>query len=176
MYPLLPTMQNVHAHLIDQAMQELAELYRDDKVTLAQQFIWIQLLLERTGTVPNAEKEQIKERLTMFDQLFEESPMIQKKLKELREQLRDQWREQFQEQFQEQLREQLREQLKVETLQHTLVDFVGVRFPNLAGFAQKQAKLLNNPDTLETLTHNLFTASDAMMARRLLESVPEQPI
>ena len=148
MYPLLPTMQNVHAHLIDQAMQELAELYHDDTVTLAQQFVWLQLLLERTGTIPDLEKEQIKRRLTMFEQLFNESPMIQK----------------------------MREQSKVEMLQHTLVDFVGVRFPDLTDFAQKQTKLLNNLDQLEALTHKLFAASDAIMARRLLESVPEQPL
>src|SRR2546429_547862 len=30
MYPVLPTMQGVHAELLAQAMQELAELYRED--------------------------------------------------------------------------------------------------------------------------------------------------
>src|SRR5436309_2091661 len=44
MYPLLPTMKNVHAELAAQAMQELAELYHDDEVTLGQQLIWMQLL------------------------------------------------------------------------------------------------------------------------------------
>jgi len=78
MYPLLPTMNNVHTELIAQAMQELAELYCDDEVTLAQQFIWMRLLLERTDIVPDLEKEQIKERLDMFDELWEKSPTIQK--------------------------------------------------------------------------------------------------
>ena len=65
------------ADLIDQIMQELVELYRDDEVTLSQQFVLIQLPLERSSTLTRVEKEQIKGRLTMFEQLFEESPMIQ---------------------------------------------------------------------------------------------------
>ena len=129
MYPLLPTMNNVHADLISQVMQELAELYREDQEALSQQFIWIQLLLERTGTVPDLEKEQIKERLNMFEQLFEESPMIQKKLQQMREQIR------------EQMQVQVQEQSKVETLQHTLVDFVEVRFPDLTTFCAKTGKI-----------------------------------
>jgi hypothetical protein len=35
MYPLVPTMKNVHANLISQVLQELADLYRDDEVTLS---------------------------------------------------------------------------------------------------------------------------------------------
>ncbi len=57
MYPLLPTMQNVHANLISQVLQELTELYCDDQATLSQQLIWMQLLLERTGTVYDVEKD-----------------------------------------------------------------------------------------------------------------------
>src|SRR5436305_14210597 len=86
MYPLLPTMHGVHAELIAQAMQELAELYRDDEMTLAQQFVWMQLLLERTDTVQSLEKSKIEERLKMFDQLWNESPRIQKMKKQFREQ------------------------------------------------------------------------------------------
>ena len=82
----------------------------------------------------------------MFEQLFDESSMIQK----------------------------MYEQSKVETLQRTLLYFVEVSFPDLTDFAQKRTNYLKNTDTLEALIHDLFTASDATMARRLLESVPEQ--
>ena len=109
----------------------------------------------------------------MFDQLFEESPMIQQKLNVLREKLQGQWYEQWREQMQEQVREQMQEEIKVETLQRILVDFVEVRFPDLTDFAQKQVKLLKTQNALETLRHQLFVASDATMVRNLLESVPE---
>jgi hypothetical protein len=52
MYPLLPAMNGVHAEV----MQELTELYRDDEITLAQQFTWMKILLERTSTVTSLEK------------------------------------------------------------------------------------------------------------------------
>src|SRR5579864_5174934 len=77
MYPLLPTMNGVDAELISQVMQELTELYREDQVSLAQQFTWMSILLERTGTVKEPEKNRIKERLNMFDQLWNESPRVQ---------------------------------------------------------------------------------------------------
>jgi len=58
MYPLLPTMNNVHVDLINQVLQELSDLYRDDKATLAQQLIWLELLLERSDTVSVLEKRR----------------------------------------------------------------------------------------------------------------------
>jgi hypothetical protein len=77
MYPLLPAMDGVHAELISQVMQELTELYREDQASLAQQFTWMSILLERTDTVKEPEKSRIKERLSMFDQLWNESPRVQ---------------------------------------------------------------------------------------------------
>ena len=34
-YPLLPTMNGVHAELITQVMQELTDLYRDNETSLS---------------------------------------------------------------------------------------------------------------------------------------------
>jgi hypothetical protein len=146
MYPLLPTMNNVHADLIDQVTQELAELHRDDEATLSQQIFWLKLLLERTDTVPDIEKEQIKERLSMFDQLFEESPMIQK------------------------LRQQYFEQGEMRTLQRTLINIVRTRYPDLAELAQQQAGRFDKPDVLELLIQQVVATPDANTARWLLES------
>jgi len=58
-------------------MHELAKHYRDDKSSLEQEFIWMKLLLERTETITVQEKLKIQEKLTMFDQLWEESPTTQ---------------------------------------------------------------------------------------------------
>jgi hypothetical protein len=150
MYPLLPTMNNVHADLIDQVLQELVELYRDDEVTLSQQLTWLKLLLERTDTVPPLEKGQIKERLTMFDQLFEESPMIQK------------------------LRQRYFEQGEMHTLRRMLVNVVRTRYSDLAEFAQQQASHFDNPGALELLIQKVVTAPDASTVRWLLESDTEK--
>ena len=75
-------------------------------MTLAQQFVWLKLLLERTDTVPPLEKGKIQERLVMFDKLWEESPTVQK------------------------MREQYYEKVRTETLQHTLTEVIRLQFPD----------------------------------------------
>jgi hypothetical protein len=150
MYPLLPTMLGLHADLVTQVLNELSELYRDDEVTLAQQFVWMKLLLERTDTIPPLEKGKIQERVAMFDKLWEESPTVQK------------------------MREQYYEKGKVENSQSMLVDAVQIRFPDLTDFAQKQVRLCDDPSVLKLLFQKILTAPDVKTARWLLESTPEQ--
>lgn len=149
LYPLVPTMKNVDADLIGQIMQELVKLYRDDEATMSQQFVLIQLLLERSSTLTRAEKEQIKARLTMFEQLFEESPMIQK------------------------MREQYFMRGKVVELQELLVKIIRTKYPDLAGFAQQQASHFDKLDTLELLVQQVMTVPDANAVRGLLEAETE---
>jgi hypothetical protein len=98
----------------------------------------------------NVEKDKIKERLAMFDKLWEESPTVRK------------------------MRAQYHKEGEAKALQRTLVDVVQVRFPDMIDFAQKQVKLCNKPNTLELLFQKMLTAPDATMARQLLESMPEQ--
>jgi hypothetical protein len=76
MYPLLPTMHNVSREHIEEAMEELASLYYDDKNTLAQQFAWMELLLERTASISPEEKREVQRRLSMYDPLWEEHPKV----------------------------------------------------------------------------------------------------
>jgi hypothetical protein len=64
--------------MIKQVTDELVALYREDEVTLADQLIWMSLLLERTDTIPSHEKSEIERQLHMYDALWEESPRIQK--------------------------------------------------------------------------------------------------
>jgi hypothetical protein len=140
MYPLLPTMQGATGALIGQAMDELAELYQDDEVTLAQQFVWMELLLERTDTVSAQEKQIIQERLDMYDRLWEESPKVQK----------------------------IRAESEVQAMQRMLVSVVKARFPALTQLAQEQAVQINSPDTLDLLVQKIATAPDEDMVRWLL--------
>jgi hypothetical protein len=80
----------------------------------------------------------------MFDQLFEESPMIQK------------------------MREQSHEQGEVDALQRTLVNVVRARYPDLAEFAQQQAGHFNKPDALDLLIQQVVTAPNASAVLWLL--------
>ena len=78
MYPVLPTMKGSNHVLMKQAMDELAALYREDEVSLAQQFVWMELLLERTETIAPPEKAEIQKELKMYDPLWENHPKVKK--------------------------------------------------------------------------------------------------
>jgi len=151
-YPLLPTMQGVNHQLIQQVMEELAELYREDEVTLAKQYAWMKLLLERTTMVPLDEKLKIMEALNMFDKLWNESPMVQKMKEE------------------SEARGEARGKAEGELagLQRTLVNIVKIRFPSLVDLAQRKAAQMNNTGAIDLLIEQIVAANDESIARWLL--------
>jgi predicted transposase YdaD len=97
----------------------------------------------------------------MFDQLIEESPMIQS--------LRAQSREQGLEQGLEQGRQE-----GLQALQRTLVNVVRARYPDLAELAQQQACRFNTPGALELLIRQAVTVPDASTAQWLLTPICEK--
>src|SRR6266436_7861175 len=134
MYPLLPTMQGVHHEMIKQVMDELTALYREDEVKLADQLVWMSLLLERTDTIPPREKSEIERHLHMYDQLWEESPRIRK----------------------ERAASEAKGELRA--AQRMFVNIVAARFPTLAELARQQAMQIDSPDALEILAQKVVTA------------------
>jgi len=50
-YPLLPTMPDIDADLMEQVVRELSDLYPDDRKTFSEQVTWMKLLLERNGDI-----------------------------------------------------------------------------------------------------------------------------
>jgi hypothetical protein len=144
MYPLLPTMQGVHHEMIKQVMDELTALYREDEVTLADQFVWMSLLLERTDTISPTEKNEIERHLHMYDKLWEESPRIQK----------------------ERAASEAKGELRA--AQRMFVNIVAARFPALAELARQQAMQIDSPDALEVLAQKVVTAPDESIVRWLV--------
>ncbi|HLX39042.1 MAG TPA: hypothetical protein VKR42_00835 [Ktedonobacteraceae bacterium] len=154
MYPLLPTMQGANRAIIRQAVDELAELYREDEVTLAQQIIWMELLLERTDTVPPSEKRRIQEELKMYDPLWEENSKVRRIRAESKA---------------EGLAEGLAEG-EARGLQMALLSAVRVRFPELTELAQQNVGRINDTANLDMLLKHVITAPDERTARWLLNS------
>src|SRR5260370_14501456 len=126
-YPLLPTMQSVNHQMIKQVMDELIALYREDEVTLADQLVWMSLLLERTDTIPPQEKSEIERQLHMYDQLWEESPRIK----------------------QERAKSSAEGELRA--AQTMSVNIVSARYPCLTELAKQQAAQATTPNTLNKL-------------------------
>lgn len=144
MYPLLPTMQGVHHEMIKQVMDELVTLYREDEVTLADQLVWMSLLLERTDTIPPQEKSEIERQLHMYDELWEESPRIQQE------------------------RTKSRAEGELRAAQRIFVNIVSARFPTLTELAKQYAAQIDNPAVLEVLAQKVVTAPDEKTVRWLL--------
>ncbi len=151
MYPLLPTMHGANADLIAQAMEELASLYREDEVSLAQQFVWMELLLERTDTISALEKVKIQEQIKMYDPLWDEHPKVKKMRAEA--------------EAQSEIRAR---QAELSALQRAIVNLVKARFPDLTEQAKKRVEQLDSPDTLNFLLVEIGSAADETVARHIL--------
>jgi hypothetical protein len=148
MYPLLPTMQGVHHEMIKQVTDELVALYREDEVTLADQLVWMSLLLERTDTIPLQEKSEIERQLHMYDQLWEESPRIRQ------ERARS--------------RAEGKAEGELQMARRMFVNIVSARFPALGELAKQQAAKIDNPAALDILAQKVVIAPDENIARLLV--------
>ena len=126
--------------LMKQAMDELAALYQEDEVSLAQQFVWMELLLERTETIAPPEKAEIQKELRMYDPLWENHPKVKK----------------------------IRAESKAEGLRSAIVTMVKARFPDLTELAQQKVAQLNNPDVLNYLIAQISAEPDENGVRALL--------
>ena len=146
--------------LLKQAMDELAMLYREDEITLAQQFIWMQLLLARTDTISAEEKSKIQEQLNMYDRLWEDNP----KIKKIRADSKA-----------EGIVEGMvkgKAEGEIATLQKMLVHIVSLRFPALTELVQQRVKQLNKSEELDRLVEQVVTAPDEATVRWLLLGSP----
>ncbi len=155
-------MQGANRAIIKQAVDELAELYREDEVTLAQQIIWMELLLERTDTVPLAEKRGIKEELKVYDPLWEENPKVRK--------IRAESKAEGLAEGEAKGKAEGEAKGEAKGLQMALVSAVKVRFPELTELAQQKVGQINDTSNLDMLLKHVITAPDANTARWLLTS------
>jgi hypothetical protein len=118
------------------------------------------LLLERTDTIAQEEKQKIQERFKMYDPLWEEHP----KVKKIRAESRAEG---------EAVGIAEGEVIgivkgEIQALQRTIVNIVKIRFPDLSELAQKQVTQVNDPGALDLLVQKVSTAPDEAMVRWLL--------
>lgn len=158
MYGLLPTMQGADLTSLSAAIEEMRLHYKGDDTRLRRELLCFRTLLNRARTVPVKDKEQIKERLIMFNDLFEDDPFIQEKKAEGRA-----------EGLAEGLAEGKAEGL-AEGLQTAVVTVVKGRFPSLVSLAEQRVRRVNKPDVLNMLLLQLSKAEDENLTRWLLEN------
>lgn len=171
MYPMLPTMQGIDHLMIRRVMGELQEIYQDDVVPLAQQFIWINLLLERTTTISRSEKGEIFKELSMYEALWDHSPRVQQIRAESEAEGRMKGRTEGRAEGLSLGLAQGVARGEAQALRRVLVHLVKARFPALADLAQEEVERINKPDMLDMLVQQIAIADDEKMARWLLTSV-----
>jgi len=149
LYSLLPTMEGASTPLLNKAIDEMIEYYKDDQVQLAQQLRWLGIVLRRADTVPLEDKEAIEERLAMHDDLFEKDPKMRKLRAESEAKGKARGR--------------------AEGLQSALVIIVEKRFPPLADLVQEKVRRIDKPEQLTMLLQGISAAPDEASARLLLD-------
>lgn len=145
-YGLLPTMQGTSEAMLLRAINDMVQYYGDDQAHLRDELLCFLVLLTRAKRLPEAEFLRVERRVRMFDPLLEEDPWVKEKLAE---------------------REQ-RGELK--QARDALIRFIQRRFPSLTDIARVRADRINQLETLNTLSEQLWFASDEYAARALLEA------
>ncbi len=152
------------------------------EVTLAQQIIWMELLLERTDTVPPSEKPGIQEELKVYDPLWEENSKVRRMRAESEaegiakgkaEGLAEGEAKGLAEGEAKGLAEGEAKGLaegEAKGLQMALVSAIRVRFPELAELAQQKVGKINNTANLDMLLKHVITAPDERTARWLIDA------
>jgi len=172
MYPLLPAMQGADHRLLKRAMDELAALHGDNEATLAQQYVWMQILLERTETIDLDEKERIHEAMQIYDPLWKNHPKVKKIVAEsIAEGLARGQAEGLAEGQAKGLAEgQAKGQAEGRLVEgrKMLITVVSALFPKLGDLADQAARRITSPDQLELLIEQIVKATDEQTARWLL--------
>ncbi len=156
MYTLLPTMKNVDARLLLQAIDEMIQYYGDDERKLARRLFWLNLFLRRSEMITPEDKSKVQQRLDVFDQLIEEDEFIQQQRALGREEGREEGRNEG----------------KSEEAQQILINLVRRRFPALVPLAQQKAERTAQLAALNETINALADTFDETVARAILSSQP----
>jgi flagellar biosynthesis/type III secretory pathway protein FliH len=199
MYALLPAMAGANAHVLEQAIAEMIEYYKNDEITLARDLRWMGIMLRRTDCVLEEEKRMIQERLSMYDDLMENDPEMKRlRAKYAAEGLAEGLAEGeakglakgeakglakgeakgLSEGLAKGEAKGLSEGLakgqaegKMKALRTTILTFVKVRFPALRKQTRQSISQITDADELQEVFEQLVSASDEVAVREILATL-----
>ncbi len=152
MYALLPTMEGANAELLNKAISEMVEYYKDDNERLARELRWMGIVLRRADTVALNEKRIVEERLDMYDDLMERDPKMMRIRAE------------------SEAKGEAKGETKgeVKGLRTAVVTAVKLRFPTLVELARQKAIKIEVPNELNVFLNEVVNATDENTLRLLL--------
>jgi len=130
----------------------MVQYYQDNKIQLARELRWLGIVLRRADIVSVEEKREIEERLSMYDDLMEKDPKMQK--------IRDE----------SEARGEAKGEAKgrTEGLQTAILVIVKGRFPSLFKMAKQSVRHISTDEELSNLLAQIAVAPDETAARLLL--------
>lgn len=169
LYALLPTMQGADAKLLNKAIDKMVEYYENDTTKLAEELRWLGIVTRRADFLPLEDKQTIERRLTMYDDLMERDPKMQKLFSERKAQGKAEGIVEGEARGKVEGIAEGKAEGKAEVLQMVVITIVKQRFPPLAEFAQQKIAHVKKPDALDALFKAIIEAPDERMVRALLE-------
>jgi len=130
----------------------MIQYYQDNKIQLARELRWLGVVLRRADIVSVEEKREIEERLSMYDDLMEKDPKMQKIRAE------------------SEARGEAKGEAKgrTEGLQTAILVIVKGRFPSLFKMAKQSVRHISTDEELSNLLAQIAVAPDETTARLLL--------
>jgi len=155
-------MAYANARLLLQAIDEMVEYYQGNEAQLTQQLLWFHLFLQRANLLPLQEKQQVEERLKMFEQLLEQDEWVRKQ-RDLGKQIGLAEGEQIG------LAEGERKERK--TLEEILLTIIQQRYPSLLALAKQRVAATQPLDVFRVTVKQLLIGPDETTARFLLDAL-----
>jgi len=160
LYAFLPAMKEPSVELLIEALKEMAHTYTQPQ--LAYRFTWFHLMLRRTDTIPEQDKQTVKEALkTMFayEEIIQDDPVIQNLL--------------AQRELEGEARGEARGEIK--GIRESILSILSIRFsPTLAAKAQPAVMSMQEYEDLKRLHRQLLKADDEKSALLVLDLPDEQ--
>jgi hypothetical protein len=157
MYALLPTMDGVSEHLLFTAIDEILEEYRNDNRRLTQELLWFSILLGRANQIDPAAKQRVERKLSMWDNLIEQDPKIQRWLATSEEKGLEKGLIQG-------------EEKAIAALQDSILNDVEKRFPALAQGVKPDIARITQVKSLFQLTVEITLAQDEAAVLRAIQA------
>jgi len=158
MYSFLPTMEGANLALLSEAIAEMVEWYRNDQPRLVRELRWMGIMLRRANIVPLEDKQILERRLSMYDDLMEKDPKMQRLFAER--------------EARGEAKGEVKGEVKGETkaARMMIVELVQMRFPLLTEQTQRRVNQLHAITELHILFRQLTLANDEQEARAVLAS------
>lgn len=161
LYTLLPAMKGAGADLLQQALREMSQHYTRQQ--LGHRLIRFQLIMRRTRTMSEQEKQKVEEELRMqynYDYFIDENPLVQERIEKAEAKAI--------------ARGEAIGQARGEARgkQNAILSLLNLRFPALEDQAQSAIHNIQDLQQLETLFKQMVLAADEQEARLQLFKLP----